>query len=529
MRLLFVRPKMHSSIEKEEPLGLLCLISYLQQEMTDVEIDLVDAHALRLDPEDVCDVAARGSYDYLLVSALTVGAPFSYELARLVKERPQKKPITIFGGPHPSGAPEECLLNGADFCVIGEGETVLYNLLSTITTGGDVSNVKGIAYLEKDGYFKLTPPQDLIADLSKLPYPAFQLTRNAKYETTIHMHTGKKALPIMVSRGCKFDCPFCCSKLMWRKSVRFRSVRNVVDELACHCTIAGSNEFHFYDDDFLMRRAFLRELAEEIIRRKLDISYTCLSTCRSFLEIDNADLTLLKKSGLSLIEFGIESLIPSVLKNIHKSYRTEEIFSVIGKVRRNDINAYPLLMYMMPGETLNGHLFQAELFVKTFGQLPYVRKEYNVSQDVFIANGATYTPFPGTVFWKNIEKQGILLTRRWEHFNTEKVVFVPKSLLEEIPERNSNDIDPKIVGKVKTFCKRAMEVDISSELDETVEILWKSMDGKKNLFSIAKTIARMKKSIPLEVSLAFTTITALTFLLNDDLIVPARSKKDTLE
>ena len=53
------------------------------------------------------------------------------------------------GGPHPSGCPEESLEH-FDYVVIGEGEATLPELIGTLQEGGDVSKVKGIAYM-RDG------------------------------------------------------------------------------------------------------------------------------------------------------------------------------------------------------------------------------------------------------------------------------------------------------------------------------------------------------------------------------------------
>ena len=88
----------------------------------------------------------------------------------------------------------------------------------------------------------------------------------------------------MASRGCANDCPFCCSKLMWNRKLRYRSVQNVVDEIERDYNVYDVKEYHFYDDDFLVNRAFIREFGREILRRGLEIKFCCLSTCKSFLK-----------------------------------------------------------------------------------------------------------------------------------------------------------------------------------------------------------------------------------------------------
>ena len=68
----------------------------------------------------------------------------------------------------------------------------------------------------------------------------------------------------MTSRGCPFDCSFCCVTGMFGRKYRYRSTENVLAELRPDTT-AGSTDF-FYDDNFAANREHTKELLEGMIR-----------------------------------------------------------------------------------------------------------------------------------------------------------------------------------------------------------------------------------------------------------------------
>jgi len=512
---------MPSTIEKEEPLGVLYILSYIKANIKDAEVDFIDAHETREDPEQVYERIKLINYDVIAITVLTIGAAFAYKLARLINNsKPKMTSKIIFGGAHSSALPQECLENGADYCIIGEGEISTCQLLSYLSEGKDISPLKGIAYLGANKQMVIAPRQELITNLSELDFPDYSILKGTNYNTTIHLDTGNKALPIMASRGCANDCPFCCSKLMWNRKLRYRSVQNVVDEIERDYNVHDVKEYHFYDDDFLVNKTFIREFGREILRRGLEIKFCCLSTCKSFLNLESDDIILLKEAGLSLIELGIESLIPEVLLYLGKTYTINELNDLVERLNKYEINAHPLLMYMVPEETLSGHIFQAELFKKLFGSLDYINSEWKIDNYLFLNYAAAYTPLPGTRFLKEVNDYGILLTDDWNHFNTEKIVFIPHSLLNDIPVKASDTLD---VGgcmvQLKNVANRILLKNAEDLVPNFVENLWKAIDGKRSIKAITGILCNQFESVmKREDCLAFTVSEILALTLNKSLI-----------
>src|SRR5262245_55420251 len=68
----------------------------------------------------------------------------------------------VFGGAHPSGAPEECLESGVvDYVVVGEGELALVQLLDALQDGQDPENILGVWKLDANGQIETNRPAEV--------------------------------------------------------------------------------------------------------------------------------------------------------------------------------------------------------------------------------------------------------------------------------------------------------------------------------------------------------------------------------
>ena len=86
-------------------------------------------------------------------SSVTAGIARSMSLARIIKQKYPDAKI-IMGGIHPTVMPEEPLLQSQqDVVVIGEGEYTLLSLIRYFRDGGDLHQIKGIAYVENGQVF----------------------------------------------------------------------------------------------------------------------------------------------------------------------------------------------------------------------------------------------------------------------------------------------------------------------------------------------------------------------------------------
>jgi len=96
----------------------------------------------------------------------------------------------------------EYLERGADYCLIGEGEETLIELLNHLSVGKDADNVLGVATRYTS---HITRRPDII-DLDKLPFPAWDLVDVQKYKKIWMDHHGYFSMNAVTTRGCPYHC-----------------------------------------------------------------------------------------------------------------------------------------------------------------------------------------------------------------------------------------------------------------------------------------------------------------------------------
>jgi len=84
-----------------------------------------------------------------------------------------------------------------------------------------------------------------IVDLDSLPIPAYDLIPTERYLAV------SPELYIAASRGCHYDCAFCCSRTLLGRTVVYRSAASVVHEMELLADKYGVSRFYFYDDNIL--------------------------------------------------------------------------------------------------------------------------------------------------------------------------------------------------------------------------------------------------------------------------------------
>ena len=158
---------------------------------------------------------------------------------------------------------------------------------------------------------------------------------------------------MMLAHGCYWaKCAFCDTTLDYICRFERCDIGVIVDRMEALMAETGENGFHFVDE--AAPPAVLRQLAEEIIKRKLTVSYwTNIRFDRSF----TPELCwLLAKSGCIAVSGGLEVASPRVLKLINKGVTIESATECIRNLSEHNIMVHTYLMYGFPSQT------EAELF-----------------------------------------------------------------------------------------------------------------------------------------------------------------------
>lgn len=212
---------------------------------------------------------------------------------------------TICGGIHPTIAPEEVInVEGIDMICRGEGEHPLVELCGRMENKEDISNIQNI-WLRKNGGIVKNHLRPLISDLNTLLLPDRSIF---DVPNLYNEREGRGSL--MVSRGCPYDCTYCCNPLLRRiygnegKAIRFRSVDNVMAEIKALLERYPFIRSLTFDDDILfVKKTWAEEFAEKY-SKEIGIPFVC--NCRADLT-DEIMVKLLKKAGCCHVRLGLES------------------------------------------------------------------------------------------------------------------------------------------------------------------------------------------------------------------------------
>ena len=227
------------------------------------------------------------------------------------------------GGHYPSLCHDETLeaFPALDSVVRFEGEHTLTELVGRIEAEQDWSDLHGLAF-RRGGRLVENPLRPAIPDLDSLPYPQ----RYFQPEQVL----GKKADPILASRGCARTCSFCSIHMFYRaapgKIVRVRKPPEIVREMRHLHEERGVQVFLFQDDDFPLwgkaGRRWVDELVAELHAQQLVGKVIWKISCR----VDYIEPELfakLRDAGLYLVYMGLESGNDEGLDVLHKQVTVE--------------------------------------------------------------------------------------------------------------------------------------------------------------------------------------------------------------
>lgn len=228
------------------------------------------------------------------------------------------------GGHFPSLSYQETLklVPELDSVVRFEGEFTLLELVDRLGQGSDWRQIQGIAFRE-NSHITATPLRQLASNLDELPYPE----RNFKPEEVL----GRKAMPLLASRGCARTCSFCSIHMFYRaapgKVVRTRKPAEVVREMRQLHEQRGIMIFLFQDDDFPLFgpvwRRWAREFVDELHRNHLPGRVIWKINCRADA-VDPELLSAMRDAGLYLVYMGLESGSEEGLRTLHKQITVEQ-------------------------------------------------------------------------------------------------------------------------------------------------------------------------------------------------------------
>jgi radical SAM superfamily enzyme YgiQ (UPF0313 family) len=257
--------------------------------------------------------------DLFGITTLCATYPFVLQLARILKER-YCKPI-VFGGPQATMTAQRTmeLFPYIDYIVAHEGEITIVALLKTIQENRDPQNVAGIFY-RRNGSIQATPFRPFIGNLDDSPFPDFGAIDIAAYQK-IYPNV---RIPVDIGRGCPFQCTFCSTAMMWKRSFRMKSPQRAVAEMDSLHIQFGVDYFFLTQDNLTTKKSYVLEFCEALQGK--NYTWDCYSRCDT---LDDEMLAAMVAAGCKHVFFGIESASEKYQKLIKKNLKLENIENAI--------------------------------------------------------------------------------------------------------------------------------------------------------------------------------------------------------
>jgi radical SAM superfamily enzyme YgiQ (UPF0313 family) len=349
------------------PLTLTTLAALVPDEL-EPRLTLVDEGIEDLDPAMFCGA------DLIGMTVITGTAPRAYELAAQFRSR--GIPV-VLGGPHVTLVPDDAQPH-ADAIVVGYAEDAWPELLRDFARG------------------QMRPRYTQRPDLSLAgrPYPRRDLMPGARFLTNNVFEA---------TRACIHNCEFCVVPAAWGR----KPLQKPVDEIVGDITRHGARKLIFVDLNLIADRAYAQKLFEALI--PLKVQWYGLSTV--LLADDLPLLKLAARSGCRGLLIGFESILPANLRKSSKGFNRPSRFKeIVALMHAHGIAVYGCFVFGMDHDTPDVFLETARLAVEARIDLPRF---------------AISTPFPGTALYNRLEKEGRILTRNWELYDGQHVVFQP--------------------------------------------------------------------------------------------------------
>ena len=357
------------------PLTLTTLAALIPADL-EVSLQLVD--------EGIDDVDTQLDADLVGMTVITGTAMRAYELAARFRARGI---AVVLGGPHVTLIPDDAQPH-ADAIVVGYAEETWPRLLRDFAAGRMATR-----YVQGPGLSLADQPfarRDLL--------PRNRFITNDVFEAT---------------RGCVHSCEFCVVPSAWG----LKPLQKPVEDVVADIRQKRARKLIVVDLNLIADPAYAARLFEALI--PLRVQWYGLATT---LLGDNPELlALAARSGCRGILIGLESMSGKNLQASRKGFNSPEKYSgLVAALHRHGIALQGCFVFGLDQDT-------PSVFMET--------ARFVVDARIDLPRFAVVTPFPGTPLFRRLDQEGRILTRNWELYDGQHVVFQPAQMSVEQLQR----------------------------------------------------------------------------------------------
>jgi radical SAM superfamily enzyme YgiQ (UPF0313 family) len=380
LRVKFILPALKEATDPQwrpikyslfPPLGLATLAAYLN---ADDEALIVDEHVERLRLDDAPEL--------VIVQVYITNA---YRAYRIADHYRSTGAFVCLGGLHVTALPEEAAEH-ADAIFLGPGEQTFPEFLKDFRAG------------RAERVYRSTNGRTL----ERVPPIRRDLIRRASYLVPNS---------IVVTRGCPQHCDFCYKDAFYQSGKGFYTQR--VDDALAEIERLPGRHLYFLDDHLLGDRRFSEALFAGM--QGMGRVFQGAATVDSILRGDLIERAA--EAGLRSIFVGFETLTDGNLRRSNKRQN-------LGRDYKAVADRLHSLGIMINGSFVFGMDDDGEdVFRRTV--------DWAIEHGITTATFHIMTPYPGTQLHARMEREGRMVTRDWNLYDTRHVVYKPARLRPE--------------------------------------------------------------------------------------------------
>jgi anaerobic magnesium-protoporphyrin IX monomethyl ester cyclase len=414
------------------PYGIIQLAAYLEKQVTDIDLEVLDCNAEKVDWKNMEQRIAAFKPDVVACASLATCNTYAVVKTLETAKRIDPNILTVTGGQHFTATAQDSLQQFPviDVIVRGEGEQTFAELIRTYQVKATFSNVLGVSY-RHGNIISHNVQRPLIENLEDLPFPGYHLVRANMSKYHFSVMAGEKAPYALIegARGCNHQCTFCTQWRHWQACWRVKSAKRIADEMA-FCNHEFGSKFIWLTDDNFGAGQRSAEIAEEIIARHLpeDVLWFVQSRCDDIIR-NKEVLPRLRKSGLNWVLLGVENSNPQTLENFKKGITPADAKAAVRLLQANGIFAHAMVII---GNRKDTH--------QTIAQL----REFANDLDPDLVMFGILTPFPGTEVYAEAERNDWIMDRNWSHYDMIHAIMPTETL-------SPHDVQAELYGCYRDF------------------------------------------------------------------------------
>jgi anaerobic magnesium-protoporphyrin IX monomethyl ester cyclase len=414
------------------PYGIIQLAAYLEAKVEDVQVEVLDCNAEKVDWTQMEQRITSFNPDIVCSSSLATCNTYAVAKTLETAKRVAPSILTVTGGQHFTATAKESLETypEIDMIVRGEGEQTLTELVKHLIAKKSILEIQGLSF-RKSGQIIHNSPRPLIENLDDLPFPGYHLVKDlmSKYHFSAMAADNSPYALVEGSRGCSHECTFCSQWKHWQACWRVKSSERIADEIK-YCNETFGSKFIWLTDDNFGAGNRPKEIAEAILKRELskDVAWFVQARCDDIIR-NKEILPKLKESGLSWVLLGVENSNPSTLDAFKKGITPQDAKTAVKLLKNNGIFAHAMMIIGQRKDTLES-IWRLKEFA-------------NELDPDFIMFGIL-TPFPGTEIYEEANRNGWIMDKNWTHYDMIHAIMPTEAL-------SVNEVQEQLYGCYRDF------------------------------------------------------------------------------